>query len=68
MGHRHGYGHGGTGGGQKAGPAADRGSGQAAGPGGECVCPTCGHREPHVAGQPCTEKKCPQCSTALVRE
>lgn len=40
----------------------------AAGPGGTCVCPNCGHREPHVAGQPCYKKKCPQCGTQMIRE
>jgi len=41
---------------------------QAAGPGGECVCPNCGHRESHVAGQPCYQKKCPKCGTQMIRE
>jgi uncharacterized Zn finger protein (UPF0148 family) len=40
----------------------------AAGPGGYCVCPNCGYREPHIAGQPCLQKTCPRCGTPLVRE
>jgi len=41
---------------------------QAAGPGGDCVCPNCGYREPHQRGVPCYQKKCPQCGTRMVRE
>ena len=64
-------GGGGRGGG--AGRGAGRGPGRmggskAAGPGGSCVCPSCGHREPHEVGVPCYQKKCPQCGTQMVRE
>lgn len=52
-------------GGQGRGPIGGRG---AAGPGGSCVCPKCGHKEPHEAGAPCTGQKCPQCGTAMTRE
>jgi hypothetical protein len=38
------------------------------GPGGNCVCPKCGHKEPHVAGQRCLDKACPKCGTRMVRE
>lgn len=41
--------------------------GQGSGPGGECVCPQCGHRESHQQGQPCFDRKCPKCGTSLVR-
>ncbi len=41
---------------------------KAAGPGGYCICPKCGHREQHVAGQPCYEMACPKCGTRMVRE
>lgn len=51
----------GGGGGRMGGP-------KAAGPGGNCLCPKCGHREPHVAGQPCTEQTCPKCGTRMIRE
>ena len=39
-----------------------------AGPGGSCVCPQCGYREPHKRGVPCIERKCPKCGVTLVRE
>ena len=41
--------------------------GVAAGPGGECICPSCGYREPQVRGSPCMNKKCPKCKTLMVR-
>ncbi len=40
----------------------------AAGPAGNCVCPNCGHKVKHVAGQPCYDIKCPKCSTNMIRE
>ena len=40
----------------------------AAGPGGFCVCPKCGYREPQIRGQPCMNKKCPKCKTLMKRE
>jgi len=52
---------GGRGGGRMRGPLA-------AGPGGNCMCPNCGHKVPHVAGQPCNQRSCPKCGTAMVRE
>ncbi|MBN1814965.1 MAG: hypothetical protein JXA14_24230 [Anaerolineae bacterium] len=65
----------GRGGGSGAGRGGGRGPGrmggsQAAGPGGTCVCPNpnCGHREPHQAGVPCYQKKCPKCGTQMIRE
>ena len=56
----------GSGRGQGKGPARMGGS-KAAGPGGECVCPACGHRVPHQAGQPCTELDCPRCGAKMTR-
>ena len=53
-----------------------RGSGQgpgrmggpkAAGPGGDCVCPNCGHEVPHQVGKPCYKVRCPQCDTPMTR-
>ncbi len=41
---------------------------KAAGPGGDCVCPSCGQRVPHQVGQPCYEQICPRCGTAMTRE
>ncbi len=37
------------------------------GPGGFCVCPACGHKEPKVRSVPCRSKKCPECGTKMVR-
>ncbi len=48
----------GTGGGRRPGM----------GPGGNCVCPDCGQKTPHQPGTPCTNIKCPNCDTAMVRE
>jgi hypothetical protein len=58
---------GGSGRGRGAGPGR-MGGPQAAGPGGYCTCPSCGHRVKHGAGQPCYNKKCPKCGTQMVRE
>jgi hypothetical protein len=58
----------GTGRGAGRGGRAGRGGGQfAAGPGGECVCPSCGFRGPHIAGQPCNQQNCPKCGTIMTR-
>lgn len=39
-----------------------------AGYGGSCVCPGCGHVEPHDAGVPCMGKRCPNCGKMMARE
>ncbi len=44
-----------------------RGGGTAQGLGGACVCPKCGHQEPHQRGGPCYNRKCPKCGAALAR-
>lgn len=31
-----------------------------------CECPKCGHTEPHQRGNPCSNKKCPECGTMMV--
>jgi len=41
--------------------------GRGLGPGGECVCPSCGYTEPHQIGQPCLTRVCPKCGMRLVR-
>jgi predicted Fe-Mo cluster-binding NifX family protein len=56
-----GRGRGGQGKGRMGGPLA-------AGAGGACLCPKCGHREPHELGVPCVQKQCPKCGTAMIRE
>ena len=38
------------------------------GPGGNCLCPKCGHKEPHAAGQRCIDQVCPKCGTKMIRE
>ena len=59
--------------GQGQGQGSGRGRGrqggpQAAGPGGYCVCPDCGHKVKHDAGQPCNQKKCPKCGANMIRD
>ena len=27
--------------------------------------PNCGYREPHIPGQPCSEKMCPKCGSRM---
>lgn len=53
--------------GQGQGPGRMGGS-KAAGPGGQCICPNCGHKMPHQAGQPCYDHKCLRCGTKMTRE
>ncbi|MEW6367684.1 MAG: NifB/NifX family molybdenum-iron cluster-binding protein [Acidobacteriota bacterium] len=38
------------------------------GPGGQCVCPRCGHRELHRRGRPCSGEACPACGSQMIRE
>jgi predicted Fe-Mo cluster-binding NifX family protein len=46
-------------------PAANPGSAPAQG---ICVCPQCGHQEPHERGVPCMQKKCAKCSAVMTRK
>jgi len=55
-------------------PGGGRGQGRgrmggpfAAGPGGQCVCPKCGHKTSHAQGQPCAQQSCPKCGTRMTR-
>jgi hypothetical protein len=58
----------GGGSGRGAGRGPGRMSGrQAGGPGGNCVCPKCGHKVKHTAGQPCYQMECPKCGTQMTR-
>jgi len=58
------------------GPGIGRGRGRGrmsggrlgAGPGGNCVCPSCGTRAVHQTGTPCASMSCPKCGTTMVRE
>lgn len=63
-----GRGQGGRGRGAGGGGKGRRGGSLAAGVGGACVCPKCGHREPHQRGIPCVKRPCPKCGTAMIRE
>ena len=42
--------------------------GFAQGPGGYCVCPSCGYRKEHELGRPCYHLYCPKCGTPMTRE
>lgn len=63
-------GRGGSRGGQRGGRGQGRGGGDkpGSGPVGFCVCPQCGHKEAHVAGQRCLDQSCPKCGTKMTRE
>jgi len=39
-----------------------------AGPGGECICPSCGLKIPHQVGTPCGSISCSKCGSRMVRE
>lgn len=62
-----GQGRGGRGQGQGSG-GRGKGNKTSSGPGGNCICPKCGHKEPHVAGQRCLDRDCPKCGTKMNRE
>jgi hypothetical protein len=38
-----------------------------AGPGGNCVCPSCGAVATHQAGVPCYDISCPKCGAKMTR-
>jgi hypothetical protein len=62
-------GNAGRGGGRGGGRGPGRGGGPAAaGPGGYCVCPSCGARQAHTVGVPCYQIKCPKCGAPMTRE
>lgn len=63
-------GRGGGGGRGQSGQGRGRGGGTkpGSGPGGNCVCPNCGHKIPHIASQRCIDINCPRCGTKMIRE
>ena len=60
----------GMGGGRGMGRGRGMGGGNrpGSGPGGFCVCPSCGYRMAHTAGQPCYQVTCPSCGSAVIKE
>jgi predicted Fe-Mo cluster-binding NifX family protein len=59
----------GTGQGQgRGGRRAAGAGGAAAGPGGYCVCLSCGERAVHERGVPCINQKCSKCGASMTRE
>ena len=59
------------GGSRDGGAGQGRGSGggnkPGSGPSGNCVCPKCGKKVPHVTGQRCVDQICPDCGTKMIR-
>lgn len=55
-------------GGSGANRAGRMGGKKAAGPGGQCVCPSCGAVIQHQTGAPCYQIKCPKCGKAMARK
>ena len=58
----------GQGGRGRRGKGRGGGTKPGSGPGGKCVCPNCGHKVPHQAGQRCIDMNCPECGTKMIRE
>lgn len=58
---------GGRGGRGRGGRVRGKKGGFAAGPGGSCVCPSCGYSTPHVIGTPCYQQTCPKCGGRMTR-
>jgi hypothetical protein len=58
----------GQGGGRGYGGGGGGGTKPGSGPGGNCICPKCGHKTAHIAGQRCIDQTCPKCGTNMVRE
>jgi len=58
----------GRGRGMGTGGGRGRMGGFAAGPAGNCVCPSCGEKVPHQQGVPCSGLSCPECGARMTRE
>lgn len=59
-----------TGRGQGRGGGRGRmgGTRQGSGPGGNCVCPSCGTVIAHQRGIPCNQTTCPKCGANMVKQ
>lgn len=71
MGHvgSHDIGHGeGHGGGHGKGRGKGGGTKPGSGPAGNCICPKCGYKVAHQAGERCIDQTCPNCGIRLIRE
>jgi hypothetical protein len=55
-------------GGSQGGGGRGGGNNPGSGPGGYCICPSCGQKEPHLAGQRCIDRNCPKCGTKMIKE
>jgi hypothetical protein len=53
---------------QQGGRGRNSGNKPGSGPGGNCVCPNCGHEEPHRPGQRCIDSICPKCGAEMIKE
>ena len=58
----------GTGRGLGRGGGRGRQGGFSMGPGGKCICPSCGTKLDHKIGVSCNEMACPKCGTKMTRE
>jgi hypothetical protein len=57
----------GQGGRRRCGQGAGQRNSPGISAGDTCLCPTCGHREIHEQGVPCTQKACPKCGASMTR-
>ncbi|MBN1823014.1 MAG: hypothetical protein JW803_01705 [Endomicrobiales bacterium] len=55
------------GGGGGRGRGMGGGNRQGSGPGGYCVCPSCGNQVAHQQGVPCYSVKCPNCGAQMMK-
>jgi hypothetical protein len=58
----------GTGRGLGKGAGRGRMGGRSLGPGGNCVCPSCGAAVPHQRGVACYQMTCPKCGSKMTRK
>ena len=48
-------------------PGRMKGTSPGSGPGGDCVCPSCGARVAHQVRTPCYSVSCPKCGAKMVK-